>query len=206
MTENEKKTPKKRTVNPIDPTGEQVAYNIRLLRGTMTYKELSEKMSAVGRAMSVLALRRIEACERKVDVDDLMAFAIVFDVSPLTLLLPWYATADLTTHITGFPGEVGSNVAWLWATCQEPLIVPEDPYGDKRVRNNQVISQFRHRACPTIEPRQSGIPNTNHGDGFVQSMFTNFAITLQAQLIQRYMQQHDSDADGAESNNENTEK
>ena len=118
MATNEKKT---RNVNGIDSTGHQVAANIARLRGGMTYKELSEQLGIVGRPMPVLALRRIESCERKVDVDDLVAFAIVFGVSPLTLLLPEYASHTVTTRITGFNAPVPSALAWSWAKCDLPL-------------------------------------------------------------------------------------
>ena len=119
---------KKRQVNQVAETGHTVAANIKRLRGTMQYKQLAEKLSEVGRPIAELGLRKIESGERKVDVDDLMAFAIVFGVSPLTLLMPEYGSSDITTRITGYPDQVGTNVAWLWARGDEPLEVPQVRY------------------------------------------------------------------------------
>jgi hypothetical protein len=55
----------------------------------MTFVELSERLSAAGRPIPVLGLRRIERGERRVDVDDLVALAVVFGVSPERLLRPF---------------------------------------------------------------------------------------------------------------------
>ena len=65
-----------RITNPIEATGEQVAANIKRLRGSMQYKELSERLATVGRSMPPVAIRDAENGKRRVDVDDLMAFAI----------------------------------------------------------------------------------------------------------------------------------
>lgn len=116
---------KKRQVNQVAETGHTVAANIKRLRGTMQYKQLAEKLAEIGRPIAELGLRKIESGERKVDVDDLMAFAIVFGVSPLTLLLPDDGSAWMTTRITGYPHDIGDNVAWMWARGDEPLELPE---------------------------------------------------------------------------------
>lgn len=118
MTGNDKK---QRTVNSIDATGMTVAANVKRLRGGMPYTKLSEAMKRVGRPMPVLALRRIEEGNRNVTVDDLMAFAIVFGVSPLTLLMPEYASNNVTTRITGVDIPVSSLLAWSWARGDKPL-------------------------------------------------------------------------------------
>lgn len=157
MTENEEKT-KKRAVNPTGPTGLQVAANVKRLRGGMQYKELAERLKAIGRPIATLGLRRIESGERKVDVDDLMALAIVFDVSPLTLLLPESGSRDITTRITGYPDEMGSNVAWLWARGDEPLELPQDPALSDHSGNDRAIALFRLHARPEIEARDTMTP------------------------------------------------
>lgn len=136
---------KKRQVNQVAETGHTVAANIKRLRGTMQYKQLAEKLSEVGRPIAELGLRKIESGERKIDVDDLMAFAIVFGVSPLTLLLPDDGSAWMTTRITGYPHEIGDNVAWLWARGDEPLELPE--VGDT-VENRRTCIDFIGDARP----------------------------------------------------------
>lgn len=132
-----------RSVNQIDSTGQQVADNIKRLRGGMQYKELAEKLKGAGRPITPIGLKRIETCERKVDVDDLMAFAVVFDVSPLTILLPPSGSKSITGQITGCDHELGCNVIWSWATGNEPLAVPKTQPGYDRA-----VAEYQGRAIP----------------------------------------------------------
>lgn len=121
----------KKKTNQIDITGATVAANIKRLRGGRMLKDISEQLSKIGRHITPLALARIESGERKVDVDDLMAFAIVFNVSPLTLLLPESGSALVTSKITGVSHEYGSNILWLWGRGDEPLEIAA-AVGDKQ--------------------------------------------------------------------------
>lgn len=118
MTTNDKK---QRNTNNVDATGMTVAANVKRLRGGLSFPELSRRLSAIGRPLPVIALRRIEEGNRNVTVDDLMAFAIVFSVSPLTLLMPEYASSTVTTRITGVDIPVSSLLAWSWARGDKPL-------------------------------------------------------------------------------------
>lgn len=52
----------------------------------MAKAELSRKLAEVGRPLSLDVVTKIEAATRPVDADDLVAFAKVFDVSPVKLL------------------------------------------------------------------------------------------------------------------------
>ena len=142
MTTNDKK---QRNTNNVDATGLTVAANVKRLRGGLSFPELSRRLSAVGRPLPVIALRRIEEGNRNVTVDDLMAFAIVFGVSPLTLLMPEDGSAWMTTRITGYPHEIGDNVAWLWARGDEPLELPE--VGDT-VENRRSCIDFKGDSRP----------------------------------------------------------
>ena len=144
-----------RITNPMGATGNQVAATIKRLRGSVQYKELSEQLAAIGRPMTPVAIRDAENGKRRVDVDDLMAFAIVFGVSPLTLLMPEYGSKDITTRITGYPDEMGSNIAWLWGRADEPLEVPQDPLLPDHSMNDREIAIFRLHARPEIEPRDT---------------------------------------------------
>lgn len=139
---------KKRNVNAVEDTGKQVAANIKRLRGGMTYKELSDRLGEVGRPIAVLGLKRIESGERKVDVDDLMAFAIVFGVSPLTLLLPNSGSCDVKAHVTGHAGEITCNRIWRWALGEHPLPSARPETMDAMMSRR---AQFRERAKPTID-------------------------------------------------------
>lgn len=95
----------------------------------MSLRALSEALQKAGRGLSADAINKIEngaSAEakqiRRVDIDDLMALAVVLGVSPVTLLLP--ADARGTAEITGV-GEVDARAAWHWAWCNEPLTLPE---------------------------------------------------------------------------------
>ena len=149
---------KKRQVNQVAETGHTVAANIKRLRGTMQYKQLAERLAELGRPIAELGLRKIESGERKVDVDDLMAFAIIFGVSPLTLLMPEYGSRNVTTRITGYPEQMGSNIAWLWARGEEPLEVPQDPALGNHAQNDRAIALFRLRSVPAIDKRDTITP------------------------------------------------
>jgi transcriptional regulator with XRE-family HTH domain len=76
--------------NPLDLTGEIVRANIRQRREdqNLTYAQLSRKLDKIGRKIPELGLRRIEEGNRRVDVDDLVALALVLKTAPATLLMP----------------------------------------------------------------------------------------------------------------------
>jgi transcriptional regulator with XRE-family HTH domain len=72
----------------VGPTGLMLADNVRRIR-TMrawTYVDLAARLTAVGRPIPVLGLRRLEDGHRRVDTDDLTALAAVFGVSVQQLL------------------------------------------------------------------------------------------------------------------------
>lgn len=98
--------------------GKNMATNLRRLRGEMTYAELSRRLEALDRPIPPLGLRRMEAGERRADVDDLMALALVLGVSPLALLLPCGEQDE--------GAEVGNmsfrhDELWQWAMGDRPL-------------------------------------------------------------------------------------
>lgn len=113
----------KRQVNKVAATGRIVADNIKRLRlrSGMQYKKLSQRLSELGRPIAPLGLRKIEECERKVDVDDLTAFAAVFDVSPLEILMPTNGYAIDKSEITGYPTPLPNSYIWSWALGERPL-------------------------------------------------------------------------------------
>lgn len=72
----------------VGPTGLMLADNIRRIRGmrAWTYVDLAARLTAVGRPIPVLGLRRLEDGKRRVDADDLVALAAVFGVAVQQLL------------------------------------------------------------------------------------------------------------------------
>lgn len=76
--------------NPLGPTGLTVQRNVKRLREqqNLSLAEVSRRLDKIGRKIPVLGLSRIEAGERRVDADDLVALAAVLRVSVPALLLP----------------------------------------------------------------------------------------------------------------------
>lgn len=166
-----------RMSNPIDHTGKQVAANIKRLRGAMQYKELAEKLASIGHPLTPVAIRDAESGKRKVDVDDLMAFAMVFEVSPLTLLLPNSGSRDTTTQLTGYSHKIGCNIAWLWACGDEPIEVPHDPA--RKDGNRSTIAAYRQRAKPTVDEREGMAAGLDWSGPFSEETMKRFLGILQ---------------------------
>ncbi|MFD3698500.1 helix-turn-helix domain-containing protein [Streptomyces sp. NPDC058646] len=105
-----------------DPTGRQVAANVRRVRevrGWSTY-DLSRLLKEAGRPIAPSAIAKVERGERRVDVGDLTALAAVLGVSPSSLLLPLDDSPSRSVEVTG-GGSVGADVAWDWADGKRPL-------------------------------------------------------------------------------------
>jgi transcriptional regulator with XRE-family HTH domain len=115
--------------NPLGPTGHQVAENMKRLRGTMTYRELSDRLDQLGRPIPVLGLSRIENGARRVDADDLVALAVALNVSPAALLMPAEHWPGMNEVIALTPARSASwGAAWRWANGEQPLTgEPFDP-------------------------------------------------------------------------------
>lgn len=111
----------------LGPTGHTVATNIARFRGLrgLRLAGLSERMTTVGRPMSVTTLSAIENGDRRADVDDLVAIAAALNISPAAMLMPAvadpYEVAGATVGPTGAP-EAGQ--LWDWLTATAPLDAP----------------------------------------------------------------------------------
>jgi len=129
--------------NPLGPTGDAVRANVKRLREHLGYAEVSRRLEAFGRPIPDLGLRRIEAGDRRVDVDDLMALAAVLGVSPASLLMPELATVtekDLVP-VTGWQKPITAIVVWRWLTAAQPLV-------------RGTLGTFVDRALPSWEREQ----------------------------------------------------
>ena len=95
-------------------TADTVSENVKRLREkqNLGLRGLAKKLGEVGRPLTHSAVDQIEKGTRRVDVDDLMALAAAFDVSPITLLMPPAARNDLV-EVTGRPPEQAEKV-WDW--------------------------------------------------------------------------------------------
>jgi transcriptional regulator with XRE-family HTH domain len=109
-------------IESIGPTGATVAANVRRLRKDRNwpFTELSARLKSLRREIPPLGLRKIESGGRRVDTDDLMALALAFDVSPITLLLPDVGASTMVAA-TGVEGEVRAERLWNWLNASYPL-------------------------------------------------------------------------------------
>lgn len=101
------------------PTGERVGRNIKALRGRITVRELSARLAQIGQPIVPSGITKIEMGARRVHVEDLVALAIVLNVSPNRILLDPEADEgplELTTKVV-----VTRRRAWSWATGGRPL-------------------------------------------------------------------------------------
>lgn len=124
----------------LGPTGRTVADNVKRVRGhrSLNYADLSRKLTELGRSISPLAVRRIEEGDRRVDVDDLMAFAVALGVPPNSLLLPHEdpSPEPAATAIS----DVKFQDLWLWADGSAgPIGYDDDWHG--RVVARPVLSR-----------------------------------------------------------------
>lgn len=103
----------------------------------LTYAELSRQLGDLGRDIAPLGLRRIEAGERRVDVDDLVALAMALGVSPLALLLPT-ESSSVVPEGNSFPAER----IWTWATGSKVL---QDGLGEAE------SFRFMHDSNPLLD-------------------------------------------------------
>lgn len=109
------------------PTSRHVAANLKRLRKArgLSTTRLADALKAAGQPIPPTGITRIEKGERRVDVDDLTALAVVLGVSPSALLLPPTSSPEDRFEVTG-GGEVQSDTAWAWVDGTRPLHMPED--------------------------------------------------------------------------------
>ena len=125
--------------------------NVARLRGGMQYKQLSEKLAALGRPIPTLGLRRIEDGERRVDVDDLMALAVALNVNPAALLLP-AEDRGVSVEATGV-GSTGFSELWRWADGISALrasSLASDSALENALRARLEDQDFRNRVRPPL--------------------------------------------------------
>jgi transcriptional regulator with XRE-family HTH domain len=75
---------------PLGPAGHNVRRNVRRLREERrwSYRDVEERLARAGRVIPAVALSAVDAGQRHVDVDDLVALAVAFDVEVADLLRP----------------------------------------------------------------------------------------------------------------------
>ena len=116
------------TQSVVGNAGMVAAQNVHRLRGNMTFAELGRQLEDIGHPIPPLGLRRIEKGQRRIDVDDLVALAQIFGVSPLGILLPHGLVYDRVKYLASDLDETDQSVRmlWLWALGQEVLHANDD--------------------------------------------------------------------------------
>ncbi|MFE7229870.1 helix-turn-helix domain-containing protein [Streptomyces sp. NPDC057596] len=155
-----------RRANEIGPTGKRVAENLAAVRKARGWSmpKLREEMAELGRHLPATGVIKTEAAERRVDVDDLVAFAVALNVSPLTLLLPG-AWGDGDVWLTDRK-RVQSRTAWLWgqglAPAEDlPAAVEDEPVEAAQQRGRDYYDleeEFRALALPAERRRAAEHP------------------------------------------------
>jgi transcriptional regulator with XRE-family HTH domain len=95
-------------------TGRAVGPNVRRARERLgiDLAALAKRLTDAGWPIAKSALSRLENGQRRVDVDDLMALAVVLHVSPLELLL---GADDQLVTPTAVPDGLLRDELWAWA-------------------------------------------------------------------------------------------
>lgn len=111
----------------VGPTGEAVATNIARIRKTegISLREMEDRLTTVGRRITISGLSKIENGDRRVDVDDLMAIAVALDVSPATLLLPRAQPSDVV-DVTG--RRASTLLFWQWVLASDNISGDQDAF------------------------------------------------------------------------------
>lgn len=130
------------------PTGKTTGRNLATLRKRrgLTTRQLSAALERAGRPIPASGITRMEKGERAVTVDDLVALATVFDVSPAALMLPPEDSGPV--HITPSKA-VPWDVAWRWAHGEQP---PYTPGGDDDPRGGRDWPERRRRFLAENQP------------------------------------------------------
>lgn len=111
---------RKRKHSGTGPIGKQVGENLAQLRNArrLTTERLAEEVRQLGVEMTASTVTKIEKHSRRITVDELVAFAAVLDVSPVSLMLP----AGKTERVQLAEGlAVPWERAWRWAHGEQAL-------------------------------------------------------------------------------------
>ncbi|WP_098701376.1 helix-turn-helix domain-containing protein [Nocardia farcinica] len=149
----------------LGKTGQTVAANVKRLREdkNLTYAELSRRLETIGRPIPVLGLSRVENGTRRVDVDDLMALAVVLEVSPSALLMPGVDAGSPKVDATGIPDPVPAQRLWNWAlgldllpgVSRDPLAVHRFVKYSNPIEYNEAV---RRQAAGKVSSHPVAVP------------------------------------------------
>jgi transcriptional regulator with XRE-family HTH domain len=100
-----------------EPIGRRIGHTVRRLRHNrgLDLRRLAERLAEEGRPISLAQLSKLELGQRRVDVDDLVALAVVLNVTPSQLLMPEPPREGDEQEVALTPHRgVGWHRAWQW--------------------------------------------------------------------------------------------
>lgn len=118
--ENDKRAPRRATES--GPAGRRAARNLEQLRTArgLSQDELADATERLGRPLTRQMIGKTESGDRRLDVDDLMTFAMALRTTPNRLLLTSTAAEDQSVEMTP-EYSISELAAWLWASGEHPL-------------------------------------------------------------------------------------
>lgn len=122
----------------------------------LTFVELADRLSKIGRPIPVLGLRRIERGERRVDVDDLFSLAEVLGVEPIALLYDEdpYAELRKVTFLLAAATQTGTHALSAVARIFNRRLLPNEDL----IRLAGLSLTGRDHAHP--QPARGGVVST----------------------------------------------
>lgn len=117
--------------------GAAVAANVRRLRRRrdLSQQQLAELLDQLGRPLRASAVMKIESGDRRVDVDDLVAFAVALNVPLAALLLPDVGEDEEVAVVPTLAVPAWS--AWKWAAGQHSLLTGLEDLSDAVVQRQE---------------------------------------------------------------------
>jgi transcriptional regulator with XRE-family HTH domain len=144
---------------------DNVAINVRHLRAGLGWslQQLSRQLVAIGHPVLPTGLQRLETGGRRIDVDDLVALAMVLRVSPVTLMLPPRDSG----HVA-LTGSIGADAAdaWRWMRAIGPLDGEADPAAVVEHQERSLPLGQRHYDLKTPEGKRAWIKD--HPDQLIK--------------------------------------
>lgn len=106
----------------LGPSGRRFATRVRETREgkRLNLSEVADRLTDIGRPIMTSGISKLERGVRRVDVDDLLALAIVLETPPNMLMLPPPTSPDEMVELA--PGKVVPLAfAWRWANMFVPM-------------------------------------------------------------------------------------
>jgi transcriptional regulator with XRE-family HTH domain len=144
---------KPRRKNESGPVGDRARGNLRQLRENrgLSQAQLAGAAERLGRPMTMQIVGKTEQGDRRIDIDDLVAFAVALCTTPNRLLLTGTAAER---ELVGLAPEVSvpELAAWRWATGDLPLPKSCDAWQLQMVLDSDREARFIRENRPHRPP------------------------------------------------------